>query len=118
MADLSITIENSMSLFGGSPSNKWYEHEWGTFLWGEGTADMPFSVGKLITNQQALSDSFSNGVNKSLSNSLSFVPTTEQALGDGSGYTYRVTPPTSWASQSIDSTWTEVAAPSTDWSEA
>ena len=53
MAAFQITISNDTTLFGGGGSSLWNAHNWGEFLWGEGTVDMITNVRKLIANSQA-----------------------------------------------------------------
>jgi len=53
MANFQITISNDTTLFGGGGSSLWNAHNWGEFLWGEGTIDMITNVSKLIANSQA-----------------------------------------------------------------
>lgn len=55
MANFSITISNSMRVFGGSPATKWgqvapYTMTWGATKWGQGTFSTIFSYDKLLTN--------------------------------------------------------------------
>lgn len=57
MADHSITISNSVNIFGLNPSSKWgdangfaYTFVWGTTKWGEGSFSLVFNVEKLVEN--------------------------------------------------------------------
>lgn len=89
MADFTITILNSINTFAGI-TNKWNEWNWGFFKWGEGTADLPVAVVKLISETLTPSDALVQlAPDKLISETLS--PTgdlSSEVLTDGSGYSY------------------------------
>lgn len=130
MADLSISISNSLNCFGGAPTNKWNAFEWGDFLWGEGTADMLQMVVKVLPGDAL---SLTGAVTaKSLTHRLAetLQPSgdmTSELLSDGAGYTYlspdraadgEARDPVDWTeAQDQQAGWTEGAEPSTDWTE-
>lgn len=58
MADFSITISNSMNVFGEGPATIWGDN-WGD-KWGEGTRTMIFQVEKLIEDSQSLAGVYVN----------------------------------------------------------
>lgn len=58
MADLAQSVSDSINLFGGAPSSKWNEYNWGSFKWGEGTTPTVWSLDHLIGETEALSDAF------------------------------------------------------------
>lgn len=134
MADFSVTVSNSVNVFGPAPSTKWgvgqvYTMTWGTSKWGEGTEDLPVDVNvKLITNN------IPSDFNKTASDvekvySETMTPqwaATEEELKDGSGYFYifpdGVTNPTSATITQYTSNvvavhaWTSGPVTSTIWS--
>ena len=71
MADYTQTLSETIGLFGPGPSTLWGTAIWGADKWGEGTFDMVQSVGKVLAESQALSDSLINSVGKVLSESQS-----------------------------------------------
>lgn len=54
MADLAITISDTIDMVGGDPPNLWNQYNWGAFDWGSGgpVDDVIHHVGKLISNTQ------------------------------------------------------------------
>jgi hypothetical protein len=144
MADLSITISNSLNVFGLGPPSLWGE-DWNEFNWGYGSATIPhdathvystdltpdtsmaFEVSHLVEETLTPTDDYSKEASISYNNDL--VPEfemTDERLGDGSGYTYvfpsdatnledRDVP--SYTSQAAGSqTYTSAAVGSTTWS--
>ncbi len=127
MADFTKTISNSLNSFGGI-TNKWNSYNWGSFIWGEGTADLIVDVIKVISNALTPdSDISQTEVFLLLSNSLS---TTDELsdvnLRDPVGYYYvfpsnttnhkRTAIPSYTSGSNPSSTWTSGAAASGSWS--
>lgn len=94
MADFNITISNHVNTFGPESTNTWggaWGAVWNQFLWGYGNVGLVTSVGKLISESQALSDQVTISVYfyKSISNALAPVGDMgSESLTDGSGYSY------------------------------
>ena len=88
MTLLAKTILNSVNTFAGITDN-WNAWNWGSFKWGEGTADLPISMTHLIS-ESILPDS---GVKFEVEHIISEIlfPTSamnDEELTDGSNYTY------------------------------
>lgn len=85
MANLSITITNSVRTFGPAPADYWNAYNWNAFLWGEGTAAMVGNALKVVTNSQTLTELTTpqGTFNLSISNSLSFSEAYAQYSADG-----------------------------------
>lgn len=51
MADHTITVTNSVRCFGAGPASLWNASyaTWGSFKWGEGTADIPHAIVHLVS---------------------------------------------------------------------
>lgn len=106
----------------------WGAYNWLAFRWGEGTADLPVAIGKLIS-ESITPDSAINGFDSVhlISEIISLdSDMTDERLTDGSGYTY-VFPSdvTNHENQSLASyttgsspnnTWTSATAGSSNWS--
>lgn len=70
MADHTITITNSVNLFGGHPSSKWNEHNWNEFNWGYGTVSYPLVIYKCLGNSISTTDAITEKIiGKNLNNS-------------------------------------------------
>lgn len=129
MADLSITIDNDLTLLGPTPANEWGTLIWGTDVWGE-SRNFDLLIEKCLSEQISFSDSISAGVQyaKILLNTLSLASDADLCcLQDGSGYNYvengssdlddRYFP--SYTEDSKDSiVYTEDTANDTDWSNS
>lgn len=143
MADLSITISNTVGIYGPADANQWAEYNWGAFTWATSN-DLLTRVEKLVVNTLAnstanvfgvahflseslvLDTSISSALSFFISNSLAVLsgPSSE-VLTDGAGYVYnfpdRATnaedrDETDWAESSDElTTWTPGGDPSTDW---
>jgi len=128
LADFTISVSNSLNVFGAGPSSKWNEHNWGEFNWGEGTEDMIHGIFKFIDNSQSIADTYAFTFNKVVSNSQSLNSALPiQYLIDANGYYYIFTKPTTDAEERSDATWSDAdvgdvatwtcqAAGSTTWS--
>lgn len=89
MADFSITINNSVNLFGQGPATKWgsangygYTMIWGTTKWGEGTFSLVFSVEKLIENTQSFLGAYQGSlVEKLIDNSITITSFSAEVEG-------------------------------------
>lgn len=127
MADHTLTIQNSMNLFGGGPPSLWNSHNWGEFNWGDGTVEIPHAIFKFIDNTTTLTDTLNKISTKLISNNQSFTTSMPvQSLKDAQGYNYLFTKPTidseerantSWDDANIGdvATWVCQAAGSTTW---
>lgn len=134
MADLSITVQNTINSFGPAPSSKWgtgtpYNFTWGTSLWGEGSQDLITQLIKVIGNSISSTDTyvlaprhvFSMG---SISSTMEM--TVEYLTSNGWNYVFtgNVTDAdernlSTWSDvNSTDATWTATTDPSTSWSDA
>lgn len=117
MADLQITISNTIDLFGGNPSNDWLEYDWNEFLWGEGTQDVIQSVTKPIGSTLTLSTVKSLTRFLTLSSGIALTSDPSPTRMDGSGYSYGTAPAVSWSLGDVPlDTWTEITEPTTNWS--
>lgn len=125
MADFTITIANDLNVFGQAPSSKWNVFAYGSFLWGEGTAEIVHGIEKVLAETLSLADSVSKSADRTISETLS--PTSEtisEYLIDTEGY-YKVFPgqvtnadsrvSTSWAQATTTTSWTSGTATSTSW---
>lgn len=95
MADLTISIANSINSFGPAPSDKWgtgtpYNFTWGVSKWGEGTEDLQVAIEKVLSSEgYSISDDYFFNPNKGLSESLPFASeTTSEFLLTGNGWNY------------------------------
>lgn len=129
MAAFTITITNSINLFGPAPSNKWNQYSWNSFKWGEGTNGLPKDVAKVVDNSLTLDSSVGKTAKKTVTNALTVtVDMHSETLRDSSGYLHvfpsnvtegesRAIP--SWSQGSAgSSSWSQAAASSTSWSAA
>lgn len=128
MADYTITITESLNMFGGGPTSLWNSYNWGSFNWGEGTADVITSTNHLVSETVTFTDSIvSKVIGKLVSETLT--PTDAIAaeyLQDGSGYNYLFpSNTTNHVDQSIpsytvgstpDNSWSEDSDPNSTWS--
>lgn len=129
MASFTVTMANSLNLFGVAPSNKWNAFNWNAFLWGEGTADLGVNFTKGISNSLSPDTTVGKTAQIGIANSLA--PTADlysEELQDGSGYSYVFPNNTTdgeardfvtWSSGTAGSaTWTSATVTSTSWSES
>lgn len=123
MADYSISISNSLNVFGPAPSDLWNERAWNSFLWGEGSNDLQVIVTKYIENLTELSlDSSVSAYayfNMTLDNSLA--PDADmysESVSDGSGWSYVFPSNVTDGESRFTPTYTEAAAASTTWTSA
>ena len=128
MADLQTTISNAVSTFGPAPPSRWNAYNWGSFVWGEGTADLAVSVLKVFLESISLDDVLTKELGRQITNEL--VPSSDaslEALSQGDYYRLfaggtrnaesRVE--TSWSTDTSTSpTWTQGTASSTPGSAA
>jgi hypothetical protein len=121
VADFTVTIANSLNVFGPAPSNKWNAWAWNAFRWGEGTADLAVSVGKVIGNSLALSDSATPVtaffVNVSATLTLASDMGSER-LTDAAGYAYVFPSDTTEAENRDIPDWSTSTAATPTWSSA
>ena len=113
MANYSVTISNTVNVFGPESTNKWggsWGAVWGNFLWGYGNSDLDTRVVKLLEESLSLTDSVTVSVYfyKVISETLN--PTTDmgsETLQDGSGYYYVFPDNTTDAENRDFPTWAE-----------
>lgn len=144
MAAFTITIANTVGVFGPSEANRWGASNWNAFTWAYST-DLRMSTGKVVANTLSptstaakaavhylsesltLDSSVAVAFSRFISNSLTVTgDMLSQVLQDGSGYTYnfpdRATDgedrdETTWTDSSgASTTWTPPSTPSTTWS--
>jgi hypothetical protein len=133
MADLTITITNSVSCFGLPEPNLWGTLEWGlsstTNAWGYGNNSVGLSVEKLISESQSLDTAVAKESELTVSSSLDVDSETgSETLTDGSGYSYVFPRPTTEAEERVipvyaeglepSTIFTDTTEPSTSWSES
>ncbi len=119
MADFSITISNRLQVFGSGPSTKWNALTWSSGKWGEGTNEIVQDVIKNISNSLSLSDDYTFGSSKTISNAI--YPTFEMAseyLTDANGYYFVFVGGLSDAENQIITTYTEGSQASTSYTSA
>ena len=80
MADLTVTITNSLNTFGQGPTTKWGVGDsltmtWGSSKWGEGTQDIPTDVIKVVENSQASTTTVGFAVTHLISDQQVITPT-------------------------------------------
>jgi hypothetical protein len=96
MADYTITISNTVRTFGPKP-DVWGVMLWGD-KWGEGTADLPVDVIKVISNDITPDLSLFKSITKFYQNTMTVdSETTSETLTDGNGYYYVFSKPTTEA---------------------
>jgi hypothetical protein len=128
MADFSITISNSVNVFGASPSTKWNDFQWGVGTWGEGTNSIIKEVDKALAETLTLTDALTLETDfvRTIDNSLALESDMSfEGLKSGE-WSYVFTGPTtnaenrpaaSFTIRANGSTvWTSGAATSTSWS--
>ncbi len=88
MANLSITISNTLSVFGATPPSLWGVMVWGVDNWGYGSSDLLENVDKLVSNTLTLDSAVALQVewNPVISNTLTLTEDmTSETLADRSG---------------------------------
>ena len=128
MADFTITVTNTLDLFGGLPANKWGTVEWGQ-NWGYGDIDLITTVYKLIDAGSIASDStVANSLGKTITNTLICSGDMySEKLYDAAGYYIVFVKDSNAENRSLTSyseinsgvgTYTQVSIPSTTWAAA
>ena len=124
MADHTISVTNSVNIFGPAPSTKWganspYTMTWGTSKWGEGTEDLITRVEKNLTSETlTLANALYFHANKVLENSITPTSeTTSEGLQSGI-YSYVFVGPTTEAESRSESTYTSQSAGTTTYTSA
>jgi hypothetical protein len=113
----SVTVTNSVNVFGAAPSNKWNAFNWNAFTWGDGTADLSVQVVKGITNDLTTDSGINYLFVKGLSNTLSFdIDMRSEALYDSAGYFYVFTDRTTAGESRVFTTWASAAVTTLSWS--
>lgn len=129
MADLSITITETINLLGIQPSNKWNALTWGTDTWGAGSNGELQDVDHVVPEGLSLAEDLSYAPVKLMTDTLGFSSAIDLiTLVDSAGY-YHVFPggvtdsearvTTSWSENSATTpTYTKLTASSTSWVQA
>ena len=132
MASFSVSLNNSLNLFGIAPTDNWNAYNWNAFIWGEGTQGLETIVTKVLDSGSATFDSslsLSLQAVATLDNDLTFTGDMySESVSDGSGYNVVFAgnttngenrPGTTYTAGSAGSTtWTSATVGSTSWSEA
>jgi hypothetical protein len=112
LADLSITIQNAIGVYGPAPSMRWGVDLWGT-LWGDGAQFTEASATKLIENGIS-SDStvmLSADFMRTIANTFDFIEDlSSEDLSDGIGYSYVFSGNASNAENRVISTYSTASA--------
>lgn len=139
MTDYSKTIVNTVGVWGLAPPDLWGAHNWGAFLWGEGTNDFAVAIQKLvgtsltpgmalikdvattldvggITTDSAVSKGFSIQL---AANTLGVsIDMSDERLQDSEGY-YHVFPDRTTSGEArAFTTWTDIADVSVSWTSS
>lgn len=130
MADYTITISNTLNVFGPSPASQWGSMVWGDDYWGE-SKNLSTTLEKFLNESISLSDSVTAIVQwfRTLSNGISVMADSNLGqLQDGSGWDYDfpggVTDPNDryipdyTEDSNAGTSYTEVGNPSTDWTDS
>lgn len=129
MANLTITITNSIRCFGPAPSDKWNAYNWNAFKYGEGTVDLAVNVGKFLSNSITTDNALTivTNINKVITNTIAMTSeNASEGLKDSDGFSYVFVSNTTngesrsfstWASGTANApTWASGTAGSTTWS--
>lgn len=129
MADLTITISESLNVFGPAPSNKWNEYNWNAFFYGEGNNAIAVSYEFLNSETLTPSDAFTTVSDFEYSFSETLTPSeavSGERLSDPDGYSYIFTGGTTNAASATvapytsgtfgTGTWTSSTVTTTTWS--
>lgn len=118
MANHSITIENSIGVFGPAPSNKWGDYNWNAFTWGEGNEDLPvWVVTQYTANAIALSMAIYTRVTKFIGQTLTVAADMGSEVLKNGDWTYNFTDRATDAEDRDTATWTGDPEESTTWTE-
>lgn len=120
MADFTITIQNSLRLFGGGPSTKWGGSHppmvWGTSKWGEGNPMIWSFIRGAYSNSLTLSDEYSKQHGKLVENTLACLGGPSSImLKDAAGYSEVFADDTTNAVTRAIAAYATPAAPSSTW---
>jgi len=109
MTDHTITISNSVGVFGMARTTEWNNFNWDEALWGEGTNGLVTKACKLISNSLVSTSAVSKKISKLVTNSLpvSSDPS-NQTKRTGNGYKYVFRKPSTNADDRALTQWTEV----------
>jgi hypothetical protein len=123
MADLTITISNTITCFGLPEPNLWNGFNWGLSssinAWGYGNNSVGLSVEKLITESQSLATAIAKESEVMVSSPLDIDSETgSETLTDGSGYSYVFPRPTTEAEERVIPVYSEAPEPTTDFATA
>jgi hypothetical protein len=128
MADFTITISNTLGVYGAEATNKWGVMEWGD-NWGYGDIDLVTTVYKLIDAGSIASDStVANSLGKTITNTLICNGDMySEKLYDAAGYYIVFVKDSNAENRSLTSyseinsgvgTYSQVSIPSTTWAAA
>ena len=88
MADLSIILNETLTVFGPDPANEWGVAVMGTDNWGYNN-DIPWTFTKVLQDTFVSTDTIGKQSQKTFSESMTITATPDLvALQDGSGYDY------------------------------
>lgn len=119
MANFTITISNSLNVFGIAPADLWNAYDWNAFLWGEGTTDLPVTVGKVLDNSTSSDSSQTRSQAHSIDNTVGTdVDMGNETLSEPSGWSYVFPNQASNLEDRDFTTWTEGTSSSTTWTTA
>lgn len=135
MPNLTITITNTLNIFGPSPSNKWNEFKWtsnsvgpGNGTWGMksagsyGTMALFFSIGRYVTwtktNVITPGDGFFKQSNKLVVATALATSTLDLNLLTANGFYYVFPDRTVDAAETNESTYTSLSAGTITWTSA
>lgn len=129
MADLAITISNTVLVFGPTPTTKWDVAIWDNWLWDIGIDDLVCDIYKLISNAVSISSSQAKDATRTVTNEVSVSSDlTDGYLQDSAtGYYYvfisdtishrdRDEPTVYTSVNDQDATWSTTSTTSTTWS--
>jgi hypothetical protein len=127
VAEVAVTVAETVRCFGGAPTSLWNAYQWGAFKWGEGTASMVVGAFVGVSEAQASTSAVQNAPAVAVSEAVTTAGTMVSGfIRDEAGY-YRIfsndTPdgeqrdtPTWTAGSTTTPTWTSAAATAASWS--
>ena len=117
MANLSITVTNSLTVLGSPPSNLWNDLVWGTDDWGY-SDDLITSFDKGIANGITLTDAIGKQIDKiTLTDSITFSGALESIFKSIGVWKYNFVRPTIDGDEAVYDESTKVTDPSSDWTK-
>jgi len=126
MASFTVTIENTINVFGPAEPSVWNTMVWGTDNWST-NSDSKFSIFKVLDETITLTDAVTKQATTSYSDTVSYSSDiTSLSLTDAAGYQYNILGYTNLANlvetdyssvSKPSDDFSGVAKPSTDWSD-